>query len=97
MLGNMLQPGQTVEDYQARALQDQMNRFNWMFTEPNQRMSQVQQWLQALAPIGVQQGSSAGMSTQQNQNYTSPMQGVIDGASLGNSIGGALSKAKSSK
>jgi hypothetical protein len=94
MMGAVMQPGQTVEDYQARALQDQMARFNWMYQEPWQRMQNVQGVLGALSPLGVQQGGGMGIQTQQNPNYMSPMQGVIGGASLGSSIGKAFTNSK---
>lgn len=92
MLGNLMQPGQTVEGYQQAALQDQMNRFNFMFQEPYQRMQAVQGWQQALAPIGMQQGSSAGVQAQMNPNYQSPMQGILGGAALGGSLGKNVAK-----
>ena len=84
------QGGQTVEGYQQAALQDQMNRFNWLYQEPYQRMGALQGWTQALAPIGVQQGGGIGIQSQQNPNYQSPMQGILGGASLGASFGKAL-------
>ena len=90
MMGNMMRPGQTVEGYQQAALQDQMNRFNYMYQEPYQRMNAVAGWAQALAPVGIQQGSSMGVSSQQNPNYQSPMQGMLGGASLGGRFGQAL-------
>jgi hypothetical protein len=93
MMGSMLAPGQTVEDYQARALQDQMNRFNWMYQEPMQRMQMIQSILGTMAPIGTQQGGGAGVTSQQNPNYMSPMQGVIGGATAGAGLAGNLFKA----
>ena len=90
MLGNMLQPGQTVEEYQRRALQDQMNRFQHMYQEPLQRMQNVQGWLGALAPIGTQQGGGAGVSSQMNPNYQSPMQGILGGMGVGAGFGQAI-------
>jgi hypothetical protein len=88
LMQSMLAPGQTVEGYQQAALQDQMNRFYQMYQEPWQRVQNIQGILGALAPIGTQQGMSAGMQTQMNPNYMSPMQGMVGGAMAGWDLGG---------
>ena len=94
MLGGLLIPGQTVEGYQNQALQDQINRFNYMYTEPYTRMQNIQGVLGALAPLGVTQGGGAGVGMQSNPNYMSPYQGMAGGASLGYSLGNTFSKGK---
>lgn len=97
VLRNLLAPGlgrigagQTAEGYQQKALDDQMARFNWMFTEPYQRMGAVQGWMQGLSPIGMQQGTSQMVGTAPNPNYTSPMQNALAGMQMGGALGNAL-------
>jgi hypothetical protein len=90
LMQSMLQPGQTVEGYQQAALQDQMNRFNYMFQEPWQRMQNIQGVLGALQPLGVQQGGGMGVGSSVNPNYMSPMQGAFGGAMTGWDLGGKL-------
>jgi hypothetical protein len=94
LMQSMLQPGQTVEGYQGQALQDQINRFNYQFTEPWTRMQNMQGVLGALAPLGVTQGGGSSVAMQQNPNYMSPYQGMAGGASLGYSVGNAFNKGK---
>lgn len=77
----MAQAGQTVEDYQGRALQDAMQRHQYQFQEPWQRMQNTSSMLGVLQPLGVNQGAnfSQGQSTttQPNPAYKSPFQNAL--------------------
>ena len=55
--------GQAVEDYQGRALQDALSRFNFQQNEPWQRMERLGSLANYFQPYGVQTGS--GQGTQQ--------------------------------
>jgi len=97
VLRNLLAPGMgqigagtTAEGYQQRALDDQMARFNYMFTEPYQRMNNVQGWMQGLAPIGMQQGTGQQVTTAPNPNAMSPLQGMLGGMQMGGALGNTL-------
>lgn len=98
MLQNLLAPGQAqlgaggvVEDYQNRALQDAMNRYNFQFSEPNQRMDQLGQRLGFMRPLGSQYKGGTDSSldnstrTSPNPNYRSGMQNAMG---LGSMAGG---------
>jgi hypothetical protein len=74
----MGQAGTNVEQYQQQALQDAMNRYAYQYQEPYQRNQNTMEYLNAMAPTGVQRG----MSTQQAQ-------GGGGGRNVGQMIGGA--------
>jgi hypothetical protein len=86
-------PGQVVEGYQQRALQDAMARFGYQYQEPWQRMAQTGQAMGLLAPLGVNNtsGQNMGMSVSQNPNYQSGVgamaQGAIGGGLMGYGMG----------
>jgi hypothetical protein len=86
----MIGAGQTAEDYQQRALGDQMARFQYMFQEPYNRMNSVLGWMQGLAPIGLQQGSQSQVTTAPNPYAMSPLQGAIGGMQMGGALGNSL-------
>lgn len=86
MLQNLLAPGmaqmaagQAVEDYQQRALNDQMARWNWMYQEPWQRAQNVMGGLGTMRGLGTQYGQG----TQPNPAYQSPWQAAVGGTALG--------------
>jgi hypothetical protein len=83
-----LQGGQIVEGYQGAALQDQMNRFNHMYTEPWQRSQNMQGAINTLQPLGTQYGSgaSSSMGTAPNPNYLSTPQAMLGGAFAGHGL-----------
>ncbi len=68
----MLQGGQIAEQYQQRALQDAMQRFQYQFAEPKQRMSMVQNLLGTLQPMGTGYNNTFGQN--QNQSTTNTQQ-----------------------
>jgi hypothetical protein len=82
MLGNQLLPGQTVEGYQNQALQDQIARFNYGYTEPWTRMQNTQSLLQG-SPLGTSYGTTAQTGTSPNAAYKSPYEAAVGGASTG--------------
>jgi len=95
-----LQYGQVAEDYQQRALQDAMNRFNWQYDEPYQRMNNMLSMMSSnpMYSIGLTQGSGAGTSASSgmmpNPNYQSPYSAVIGGALQGYGAANAWQKSR---
>lgn len=73
------QGGQAIEGYQGAALQDQMNRFNYMYQEPVQRMNNAQGYFSTMQPLGTQMGQAY----QPNPNYVNPYQAAMGGAMMG--------------
>ena len=66
---NALGYGQTVEGYQQSALNDAMNRYNWQYTEPYQRISNAGSVLNSIfQPTGTTLGSNTGLTSQQQSN-----------------------------
>jgi hypothetical protein len=78
--GMLGQAGQTVEDYQGRALQDSMNRYNFQFQEPWQRLQNINQVTNAYQPYGVQQGT--GQSSQQASRGSQVASGIGTAATV---------------
>ena len=80
--------GQTIEEYQRRALQDAMARYAYQWQEPQARMESLQRTAAAFQPYGgtVTQGTQ----TAPNPNYLSPVQAGIGGASFGWGVGNQL-------
>jgi hypothetical protein len=92
MLSNLLAPGQTVEQYQQRALDDSMKRWEFAQNEPWQRMGNVGSLLDYLKPLGIQTGNMVGMESTPNEGYRSPWQSLLGGASTGYSIWDTFNK-----
>jgi hypothetical protein len=89
----MLGAGQTVENYQGRALQDAMSRFAHQFTEPGERLGLANSLMGMFQPLGTGYSNTAtntntsGTGTGANPNYQTPFQGLLGGAAAGAGIG----------
>lgn len=66
---NALGYGQTVEGYQQKALDDAINRYNYQYTEPYNRITNVGSVLNNLfQPTGITTGANMGTTSQQQSN-----------------------------
>jgi hypothetical protein len=72
------QAGNTVEKYQQLALQDAMNRYAYQYQEPFLRNQNTMEYLNAMAPTGLNRGVSQGTAS-----------GGGGGRNVGQMIGGA--------
>lgn len=92
--GQAYQAGQGVEGYQQAALQDAMDRWNFQYQEPLQRLGILQQGINALQPLGTRYGSDTSYSqgaeagTEPNPAYQSPFQAALGGAMSGAGLAG---------
>jgi hypothetical protein len=73
------QGGQVVQGYQQAALQDQINRFNYMYQEPQARLANSMGYFNLMQPLGTQ----TGQQYQPNPNYVNPYQAGMGGAMMG--------------
>lgn len=78
----MLSVGKDVEGYQQGALQDQMQRFMWPYTEPYSRMQLGQNLASTFQPLGTQTGQAIAP----NPNYLSTSQALLGGAMMGSKM-----------
>lgn len=89
-----MQYGQSVEDYQLRALQDAMARYDYQYQEPWNRANNLGGILGQLQPLGVQNSSMAGTGASSGPvaAYQSPMMGALQGGMGGGLLAYSLSK-----
>ena len=94
MLQNMMMPSQAMmglggvaEGYQQDALNDAMARFQHQYSEPWQRMGNVQNLMSAFNPLARTQSAGSGTTSSPNPNWMSPTQGAMAGAGMGGGLG----------
>jgi hypothetical protein len=75
--------GDRIQGFHQQVINDRMARHAHQFSEPWQRMQNVQGILPAFQPYATTQGYGGNMTTAPNPKYMNPIQAGIGGAGLG--------------